>query len=194
MFPSPRGRPARHPSPRRSSPWRGSPWRRRISAARLRGPPSGCRYSDERRAAAPAGIAIPAIAAVPADADALTRAPPGNSAADRIDAADHLMPGDARVLNVREQPLLGDAVAMADAAGLHLDANLAGGGLRDFTLDQLQRAVRLRNLCDPHRCHGEPPTNDPDNARTTPRVQKFRVRLCSAWEITGCRRDAACVR
>src|SRR5881394_1701042 len=92
-----------------------------LGVAAVRGHASHQRFGFAGKCvAAPAGIAIPAIAALPADADALARAPPGNSAADRIDAADHLMPGDARVLNVREQPLLGDAVAMADAAGLHL--------------------------------------------------------------------------
>ena len=56
------------------------------------------RHAGEEIPAA-AGVAPAAIAAVPADADALARLPSGHARADRIDHAGHLMARHARVLN-----------------------------------------------------------------------------------------------
>ena len=42
---------------------------------------------------------------------------------------------------------------MADAAGVHLDADLTGAGLRDFDIDHLELRVRLGNADHLHGCH-----------------------------------------
>src|SRR5262249_30151086 len=62
-------------------------------------------HAGEELAAA-AGVALPAVAAVPADADALAGLPAGDAGADRIDHPGHLVTGDAGILNSREGPLL----------------------------------------------------------------------------------------
>src|SRR5262249_47557316 len=98
-----------------------------------------------------------AIAAMPADPDPRSRRPAMDFGPDRIDCADDLVPGNARIFDIREQPLFGDAVAVADAAGLDLDPDLAGGGFRDLPLDQLERPFRKRNLGCAHLRHGLPP-------------------------------------
>src|SRR5262249_25331771 len=74
-----------------------------------------------KRTAAAAGIAIAEIAAMPADPDPRSRRPAMDFGPDRIDCADDLVPRNARIFDIREQPLFGDAVAVADAAGLDLD-------------------------------------------------------------------------
>src|SRR5262249_479958 len=102
---------------------------------------------------AAAGVAIPAVAAVPPDADPLARLPPGDAGADRVDHPGNLMAGDLRVLKPRETTLLGDRIAVADAAGLHLDPHRPGGRLRYLPLDDLKRAFRAGDLRDTHHRH-----------------------------------------
>ena len=102
---------------------------------------------------AAAGVAIAAVAAVPADAHPLARLPSGDAGADRVDHPGHLMAGDARVLDSREEPLLGDRIAVADAAGLHPDPHRPGTRLRDRPLDDLEGAVGAGDLRDTHHRH-----------------------------------------
>jgi hypothetical protein len=99
--------------------------------------------------------------------------PSGDLRPDRIDGADDLMSGNARVFEVGEEAFLGHAVAVADAAGFYLDPDLAGGGFGNIPLDQLERTLRTRNLGDSHLRHGEPPANNPEDARTAPHAQKI---------------------
>ena len=103
---------------------------------------------------AAAVVAIAAVAAVPPDADPLARLPSGDAGADRVDHPGHLMAGDPRVLNSREEPLLGDRIAVADAAGLHLDPHRSGARLRDRPFNDLKGPIRAGDLHDTHRRHG----------------------------------------
>src|SRR5271167_395315 len=99
------------------------------------------------------GVAIAAIAAVPADADALTNRPSGNPGADAVDQTDDLMTRHPRIKDAGKETLLGLAVAMADPASLDLDPDSSCSGLRDLALDQLQGTVRPRHLDNPHVRH-----------------------------------------
>ena len=105
--------------------------------------------------------AFVAMAAEPADADALPELPDRRGVlADGDDAAHHLMAGHAGRLKGRTGPLDVGGVRAAKAAGLDLDQDLAGSGLRRLALDQLQRAGR-RDLhgaiCGPHGSVPLPP-------------------------------------
>jgi len=65
---------------------------------------------------------------MPSDADTLAGPPSGDVRADGVDQSNDLVPWNARVLNAGKGPLLGEGVAVADPAGLDLDAYLAGAG------------------------------------------------------------------
>ena len=103
--------------------------------------------------AAPARIAPPAIAAVPADADALADRPPFDVGPDRIDAADHLVPRHARQRDARKRGQLREGIAVADSARVDRDTHGVSRGLRALALDELERTVGSRDLRDAHGRH-----------------------------------------
>ena len=72
---------------------------------------------------------------------------------DGVDCTDDLVARHARVLDVGEQPFLGHAIAVADAAGLDLDPDLTGAGFGDVALYQLERAFCIGNLSNAHLRH-----------------------------------------
>ena len=51
------------------------------------------------------------------------------------------------------RPFLGQRIAVADAAGLHLDPHRPRPRLGDRPLDDFERPLRARDLCDTHRGH-----------------------------------------
>lgn len=98
---------------------------------------------------AAAGLAFAAIAPVPADADALALFPVVDAVAERIDHADDFVSRDTRVLD-RHHAFLDNRIAVADPAGLHLDAYRAATGFRNVALDELERTSRLSYLDRAH--------------------------------------------
>src|SRR5207245_10998693 len=98
----------------------------------------------------PAGSAVPAMPAVPADSDPLARRPSGDARADRVDGASDLVPGDARILDAGPESELGKGVTVTDAARLDLDAHGSGTGLGDLALDELEGGIRTSGLRDTH--------------------------------------------
>jgi hypothetical protein len=88
------------------------------------------------------------VAAVPTEADALAYFEERDIGADRIDDAGDFMAGDARVLNAGPIAELGERIAVADAAGLDANANMAGAGagFREFFFYELKSAARGGNL------------------------------------------------
>ena len=102
---------------------------------------------------AAAGLAVPAVSAMPTDSDPLTLGPAHDACADRINNSGNLMSRDSRVLNTWEGTLLGQRVAVADATRLDLDAYPPGGRLRNFTFDKFKLTIRLSNLDDAHLLH-----------------------------------------
>ena len=99
---------------------------------------------------APATGAVAAGAAEPPDAGARAHAPALDALADRVDCADHLVTGNARVSDARHEAFDGQRIAVADAAGLDANAHFLGAGDRDIPLLSLQRSARL---ADDHRAH-----------------------------------------
>jgi hypothetical protein len=100
------------------------------------------------------------VAAVPTDADTLPLYPPSNARAYLIDTANDFVSGNAWILNAGQRAFFRQHVAVADAAGLHLDAHLTRAGVRNLALDYLEICPRRRNLrhlhqryCDFCRCH-----------------------------------------
>jgi hypothetical protein len=55
---------------------------------------------------------------------------------------------------VGEDPFHREGVAVANAAGLDLDANLTGAGFRNVALDQLKRTLWFGDLYRAHLRHG----------------------------------------
>ena len=96
----------------------------------------------EDEVAAAAGRAVVAVAAVPAEADALAELEERDVGADGVDDAGDLVAGDARDIGVPgHMAFLGERVAVADAAGLHANADMAGAGIGELLLDELKRSA-----------------------------------------------------
>ena len=91
--------------------------------------------------------------AKPADTDALPSAPADHAGADRVDHAGDLVPGDAREGEAGPLPFDGETVAVAHAASLDADADLAPRRLGRVALDEFKRAAGPRHLHRPHFCH-----------------------------------------
>src|SRR4051812_43658717 len=83
----------------------------------------------------------------------LARLPPGDAGADRVDHPGHLMAGNPRVLNPWEKALFRQRIAVANAAGLHLDPHRAGARLRNLPFNDLEGSFRAGDLRDTHHCH-----------------------------------------
>src|SRR5262249_51735182 len=100
-----------------------------------------------------AGRASKVMTAMPADSDALAFFPICDSGARFIDDTGHFMARNARILNAREDAVLCEVVAEANAAGLDFDANLSGAGLGDVALNDFKIAASLWNPDRFHFCH-----------------------------------------
>ena len=103
--------------------------------------------------AAPARLAMAAMPAEPANADALSDAPALHAVAECVDHAGDLVPGDAREDEAGHLPFDGETVAVAYAAGLDADADLAARRLGHIALDEFKRTAGPRHLHRPHLCH-----------------------------------------
>ena len=97
-----------------------------------------------------AGVAGGAVAAVPPDPDAVAGLPGGDALADGGDPAGDLVAGHAGELEAGEAAGGDEDVAVADAAGLDGDADLAGARRGGLTLDDLQGTVGLGDGDTPH--------------------------------------------
>jgi hypothetical protein len=60
---------------------------------------------------------------MPADADALTRAPPGNARAHCVYGTDNFVAGHSRIFNAGHNALDRNCVAVADSASLNFDSD-----------------------------------------------------------------------
>jgi hypothetical protein len=109
-------------------------------------------HAGEKRTAA-AVVAIPAIAAVPPDADAPSRLPSGHAGADRVDHPGHLMAGNPRVLNSWEKAFFRHRIAVADAACFHLKPHGSRARLWYWPFNDLKGPIRARDLYNTHGRH-----------------------------------------
>jgi hypothetical protein len=76
---------------------------------------------DAKKSPRAARIAVTAVSTVPADSNTLPNGRSGDAGRNGIDNSYDFVPGYARVLDLRKEPLIRDAVAVADGAGLDLD-------------------------------------------------------------------------
>ena len=91
-------------------------------------------------------LAVPAVAAEEADADALAHLPAFDAVADHIDPSDRFVARHPRPLD-RQDPLDRRGIRMAHAAGLDADADMARRWIKQRLFGQLQ-------LARAHRMHG----------------------------------------
>src|SRR4029077_8144684 len=103
--------------------------------------------------AAPAVEARVVLSAVPADADALALLPIGDARTEVGNDAGDFVAGRTRVGQAGPVPVFDQTVAEADAAGLHVDADLAGAGLRDFALLEFEGGAGFGDHGDFHFWH-----------------------------------------
>ena len=96
--------------------------------------------------AAPARVTVAAVAAVPADAGALTRCPLGNISTHFINDAYDFVSRSAGILNAGPRAFLGEQVAVAHTTGQHLDTHLSCTGRGNPALDDLELRPGFRNL------------------------------------------------
>jgi hypothetical protein len=106
--------------------------------------------------------------AEPADTDTLPDAPSGHTSAECIDHAGNLVPWDAWEGEAGYMPFDGETIAVAHAAGLDADADLASRGLRHIALDEFKRAAGPRHLHRPHLCHRVLLVNEPSQKLRRP--------------------------
>jgi hypothetical protein len=94
------------------------------------------------------------MAAVPAYANTHAQLPIGHVRPDGVDETHHLMTRNARISYGGNCTDHGEHVAVADAAGLNLDAHLARLGLGYVALDDFESGIGLGNLNGFHPRHG----------------------------------------
>jgi hypothetical protein len=97
-----------------------------------------------------AGVTNGAMAANPADADALSFGPVGHAVPHGVDHACDLMTGNPRVSEPGKKPFLGEQIAVAEAAGLHLQTDFPRPGAGDGPFNNFDGAVGGRDLCNAH--------------------------------------------
>src|SRR5262249_50754443 len=100
------------------------------------------------------------VTAVPAYANALADRPAGNTRAELVDESRDFVAGNAGILNSWPPAFFGKYITVADTAGLHFNAHLAGTRIGNFAFDDLEIAARPGNLrglhwgyCDFCGCH-----------------------------------------
>src|SRR5438105_4691510 len=104
--------------------------------------------------ATPAGLAVAAVAAEPADADPIAHPPALHSVAQRVNDAGHFVSGHDGIGDTGEASVLGVGVAVADTAGLHPDARLPRIALR--TLGARRRIIPAADPGDWHTMQSVP--------------------------------------
>src|ERR1051326_7499174 len=106
--------------------------------------------------ARPAAFTLGAVAAVPADANALSDLPGTDPASDLVNPAGHLVSGYSRILDARPMAVLHHRVAVTDAACFDFDAHLVRRRLRNWPLDGFEVTARATHLNCVHRLHALP--------------------------------------
>ena len=86
------------------------------------------------------------VPAMPSHADALAGLPLSDVSADGINAPCNFVPWHARILNSRPVSLFHQGVAVADAAGLHLDANLSSARFWNRTFNDFEISTWFADL------------------------------------------------
>src|SRR5262249_21598449 len=103
--------------------------------------------------AAPAFVADEIVAAVPADANAVTFFPTRDALAHCIDASGKFMTRNTRILKTRPQTFFDQHVAVTNPAGFNFHAHLSRTGLGNFSFDQFKISAWFSNLRCFHFSH-----------------------------------------
>jgi len=91
---------------------------------------------------------------VPSHSDALAGFPVGNVGADGVDAAGDFVSGNAWILDAWVMAFLYERVAVADAAGFDLDADLVSAGIGNVSFDEFEITAGFADLNSLHLRHG----------------------------------------
>ena len=94
--------------------------------------------------------------AVPSNADPLSLFPTSDPLAKFIDNTCDLVSGDARVLDTRPSALFRKCIAVANAAGLHANSDVAGRRVGNLSFDKFEIRSGSANLDSFHFGHGTP--------------------------------------
>jgi hypothetical protein len=86
------------------------------------------------------------MAAVPTESHTLTDFEDRHVGADGIEDAGNFVAGHAWELDAGPLALFGKRIAVADAARLHTNADMAGAGIWKLLLDELKRPASSGNL------------------------------------------------
>ena len=106
-----------------------------------------------REIAAPALFALEAMSTVPPDTDTLTVLPASDTATERIDPPGDFMARHTGILNPGPETFFDEHVAVANAARLHLHANLSRARLRDVAFYQFPISAWFADLRRLHCIH-----------------------------------------
>ena len=99
----------------------------------------------------------PVMTAVPPDANALAFVPSSDAGADFVDDSGNFVARRSRVNHAGPKAVFDKMVAEADAAGLHADANVTRGRLRNIAFLEFEVSTRLGDNGDFHFGHREFP-------------------------------------
>jgi hypothetical protein len=125
---------------------------------------------------------MPAIAAMPANANALADIPLGDALPQRINGSDNLVTRHTRILNAGQEPVLDDRIAVADSAGLDFDSHRIGRWIGYGTFDYFEGAARAGDLSDAHFVRHNRSALVPDCLRRTKSDTDSRDGKCGAPE------------
>src|SRR5262249_32164241 len=103
--------------------------------------------------AAPARIAISAVSAIPANTHALSRRPESHTGADRVDEADDLVTGHARICEQGKASFFREAVAVTHTASLDFDSDHSRTWRGNVPFHDLERRFWTCNLNSTHFGH-----------------------------------------
>ena len=104
--------------------------------------------------AAPARLAMPAMATEPTDSDTLALFPTRNALADGVDESCDLVTRHVGIRDVRPVPFDDERVGVADASRLDTDPDLPRTGLRNGPLHEAQHSRRRCFYCSVFVGHG----------------------------------------
>ena len=83
---------------------------------------------------------------MPSYADALSGLPQRDVGADGVDASGDLVSGDARILNAGPDSFFHQHIAVTNATGLDLNADLTASGLRGWAFDDFEVSTGFADL------------------------------------------------
>ncbi len=90
---------------------------------------------------------------MPADPDTLSGLPVRDVGTDGVNASGNFMTGNSRILNARPESFLDEDIAMTNATGFHLDADLATARVWNISFDEFETAASFSYLHCFHASH-----------------------------------------